>query len=124
MVIIRPDAQACQNNLRTAFQIVAAAMFKLGLYVAIARKQFGHFIFFQRLTHGRFHLPNLQAEPCYILGSGHDLLKRRAAGHGADILRKIAANNVACFRYFSGIELFFAHDQTKDTCFTSTVWPD
>ncbi len=124
VVIIRPDTQARQDDLRAAFQVVAAAMLELGLNVAVALQQIRHFIFFHRLAHGRFHLPDLQAELHHGLGGGHDLLKRRAAGHGADILGKIAANDIARLRDFSGIELFLAHDQTKDARLARAVGPD
>ena len=124
VILIRPDPQARQDDPAAAFQVVAAAVLELGLDVAVALQQIRHCLFHQGLAHGRFHFLNLSAEGHHRLGGGHDLLKGRAAGHGADILGKKAANDVARFRDFSGVELFLAHDQTKDTCFACAVGPD
>jgi len=83
MVIVGTDPEARQNNLPAAFQIVAAAMLEFGLNVAVTFQETRQISSFRhRQAHGRFDLLNLQAELHNGLGSGHNFLKSRTAGHG------------------------------------------
>ena len=124
MIIVGTDPEARQNNLPAAFQIVAAAMLEFGLNVAITFQEIRQFIFRHRQAHGRFDLLNLQAELHNGLGSGHNFLKSRTAGHGPHILRKITADGMARLRNFPGIKGLLAHDQTKDAGFAGPVRPN
>jgi hypothetical protein len=121
---LRIDAEAGQNRFGTVFKLVAAAVFKFLLGVAVTLQQVCQGIVRHRFAHGRFHFADSPSEFHGARRCGYDLFKGGASGHFADILGKIAYDGFLCAADFTAVRHFLAGDQAENGGLAGTVGAD